>query len=131
MELWPVTCCLYRHTGMGRVALLAMKHLLPVFVGLLAIGAQAQADGVSKKTATAAAYCAGFRWGELVQTPDKSEAMRVRVQQSNDLMQGVIEQSVISQREAQAAYDRGVKDAHSCSVDARDAACQEARRACP
>lgn len=108
-----------------------MKHLSLVSVGLLAISAHAQADGVSKQTATTAAYCAGFRWGELLETPDKSEAMRVRVQQSNDRMQGVIEQAVISQREAQAAYDRGSKDAHSCSENTEDMACQQARRRCP
>jgi hypothetical protein len=108
-----------------------MMRLLFVAIGLLAMSAQAQADGVSKETAATAAYCAGVRWEELVQTPDKPEAMMARVQVSNDLMQAVIEQSLISQREAQVAYDNGVKDVHSCSTDARSIVCQRLSIRCP
>ena len=106
-----------------------MKRLL--CIGLLAMSVNAHADGVSKETATTAAYCAGVKWAELLQTADRPVAMRSRVQDANDLMQAGIEQSIISQHDAQAAYDRGVKDAQSCGGDANGAACRRAGLRCP
>ncbi|MBS0221228.1 MAG: hypothetical protein JSR91_10840 [Proteobacteria bacterium] len=95
------------------------------------MSANAHADGVSKETATTAAYCAGVKWAELLQTPDRPAAMRSRVQDANDLMQAGIEQSIISQRDAQTAYDRGVRDAKSCRDDANGAACRRSGLRCP
>lgn len=110
-------------------SLSAMKRLLAV--GLLAISAQARADGVSKKTATTAAYCAGVKWALLLQTPDRPEPMRARVQDANDLMQAGIEQAIITQHQAQLAYDRGTRDAQACKTDANGAVCQTVLRRCP
>lgn len=107
----------------------AMKRLL--VISLLAISAQARADGVSKETATTAAYCAGVKWALLLQTPDRPEPMRARVQAANDLMQAGIEQAIITQHQAQLAYDRGTKDAQSCKADANGVVCQKVLRRCP
>ena len=107
-----------------------MKHLLCV-AALLVISLPAAADGVSKKTAATNAYCAGVRWAELLDATDKSQAMKARVQQSNDLMQAGIEQAVISQHDAQSSYDRGVKDARACRANSTDAACQRTVVECP
>lgn len=115
--------------GAGGVTLPAMKRLL--CVGLLAMSSPAQADGVSKQTAATAAYCAGVKWARLLQTPDRPEALRARVQDANDLMQAGIEQAIISQREAQAAYDRGVKDGQSCGTDENGTVCRKAMLRCP
>ena len=107
----------------------ATKRLLAI--GLLAISAQARADGVSKETATTAAYCAGVKWSLLLQTPDRPEPMRARVQDANDLMQAGIEQAIITQHQAQLAYDRGTRDAQACKTDANGAVCQRVLRRCP
>lgn len=107
-----------------------LKHLFRA-AALLAISVPAAADGVSKKTASTNAYCAGVRWGELLEATDKSQAMKARVQQSNDLMQAGIEQAVISQHDAQSSYDRGIKDARACRANSADAACQRTVVECP